>query len=158
MGLVKFIADRFHQLRRPLAGSEHHDAWRSREYIGRLGERMAARHLKKVGMTILYRNFRAPHGGEVDIVARDGQVLAFVEVKTRTSEKFGRPVDAVGMDKRFLICRGAFEWLRLLDDKHGEINYRFDVVEVCLNMERNKNKKINLIKGAFESPDSYLTG
>ena len=146
-------------LRRPLLEREHHDArWQSKEFIGRLGERMAARHLKKQGMKILYRNFRAPHGGEVDIVARDGQVLVFIEVKTRTSDKFGRPADAVDMDKRFLICRGAFQWLRLLDDKHGEINYRFDVVEICLNVDKNNDKEINLIKGAFESPDRYITG
>ena len=94
----------------------------------------------------------------MDIVARDGQVLVFVEVKTRTSDKFGRPADAVDMDKRFLICRGAFQWLRLLDDKHGEINYRFDVVEICLNVDKNNDKEINLIKGAFESPDRYITG
>ena len=146
-------------LRRPLLEREHHDArWQSKEFIGRLGERMAARHLKKQGMKILYRNFRAPHGGEVDIVARDGQVLVFIEVKTRTSDKFGRPADAVDMDKRFLICRGAFQWLRLLDDKHGEINYRFDVVEICLNVDKNNDKEVNLIKGAFESPDRYITG
>ena len=146
-------------LRRPLQEREHHGArWPTKEFIGRLGERMAARHLKKQGMKILYRNFRAPHGGEVDIVARDGQVLVFIEVKTRTSDKFGRPADAVDMDKRFLICRGAFQWLRLLDDKHGEINYRFDVVEICLNVDKNNDKEINLIKGAFESPDRYITG
>ena len=124
--------------------------------IGCLGERMAVRHLKKAGMKILYRNFRAPHGGEIDIVARDGQILTFIEVKTRTNEKFGRPVEAVNMDKRFLITRGACEWLRMIDEDQNKINYRFDVVEVIL--ERGKIARINLIKCAFETPDSYLIG
>ena len=98
--------------------------------VGCLGERMAVRHLKKAGMKILYRNFRAQHGGEIDIIARDGQVLTFIEVKTRTNEKFGRPVEAVNMDKRFLITRGACEWLRMIEEDQNKINYRFDVVEV----------------------------
>ena len=66
------------------------------------------------GRKLLYRNFRSPKGGEVDLVARDGKVLSFVEVKTRTSEKFGRPLDAVDREKEKLIERGANEWLRLL--------------------------------------------
>ena len=79
-----------------------------------MGERIARVYLKGEGRKILYRNFRAPKGGEVDIVARDGEVLSFVEVKTRTSEEFGRPLDAVNRKKQKLIERGANEWLRLL--------------------------------------------
>ncbi len=59
------------------------------------------------------------------------------------------------MDKRFLIARGAFEWMRLLDGEGIAINYRFDVVEVLL--KKNQKEQINLIKGAFEAPDSYLS-
>lgn len=154
MGLVKFIGDRLRQLRRPHFNLSRAGERASSLIVGQLGEDLAVRHLKRQGMRVLYRNFRATHGGEVDIVARDGQVLAFVEVKTRTSEAYGRPVDAVNLDKRYLVSRGAFEWLRLLQGGSKEINYRFDVVEVLL--EEGKPGKINLIKGAFETPDCYL--
>ena len=77
--------------------------------LGRKGEKVAARHLRSSGHKILFRNFRAPHGGEVDIVCRDRRhdELVFVEVKTRSSEEFGRPLDAVDRKKRRLILRGA---------------------------------------------------
>ena len=72
----------------------------------------------------------ARHGGEVDIVCRDRDTLVFVEVKTRTREDFGRPVEAVNAAKRKLISRGALAWLQLLDNP--DILVRFDVVEIIL--------------------------
>ncbi|BCX49992.1 UPF0102 domain-containing protein [Haloferula helveola] len=98
--------------------------------VGVLGERIARQWLRANGAKILYRNFRAPQGGEVDIVARSGSLLLFVEVKTRTSSGFGRPLDAVNLEKQKLIRRGANEWLRLLGSR--EIPWRFDVIEVIL--------------------------
>ena len=154
---MKFIVNRLPLLRTLLGRSlKDNGQALSKMEIGCLGERLAVRHLKKSGMKILYRNFRAPHGGEIDIIARDGHVLTFVEVKTRTNEKFGRPVEAVNLDKRFLITRGACQWLRMIDENQNNINYRFDVVEVIL--EQGKSARINLIKEAFETPDSYLMG
>ncbi len=152
---MRFIGDRLRLLRNSQPPFNEAGDLLSKQDVGKLGESLAAKHLKRHGMKVLYRNFRAPHGGEVDLVARDRGVLAFVEVKTRTSETFGRPVDAVNMDKRFLIARGAFEWMRLLDGEGIAINYRFDVVEVLL--KKNQKEQINLIKGAFEAPDSYLS-
>ena len=92
---------------------------------------MAARHLKRSGYRVLYRNFRAPHGGEVDIVCRDKScnVLAFVEVKTRTSVAFGAPGEAVTREKQRLIARGALAWLELLGNP-DDITYRFDIMEI----------------------------
>jgi putative endonuclease len=92
---------------------------------------MAARHLRRNGHKILRRNFRAPHGGEVDIVCRDTRhnELVFVEVKTRSSEKFGRPGEAVDTKKRRFIIRGAMKWLRMLE--MPDIVFRFDIVEVA---------------------------
>lgn len=124
--------------------------------IGALGEKLAARHLRSEGYKVLYRNFRAVEGGEVDIVCRDGEVLAFVEVKTRTSTRFGRPIDAVTMDKRYLITRGAMEWLRLLDAEDGRIRYRFDVAEVIL--ADGKAPTFNLVREAFETPEPFIYG
>ncbi len=64
----------------------------------------------------------------MDLVCRDGETLAFVEVKTRSSDEFGRPADAVDGEKRELIARGARSWLRLLGGR--DVVVRFDVVEV----------------------------
>jgi Holliday junction resolvase-like predicted endonuclease len=79
--------------------------------VGRMGERLAANYLRNNSHKILYRNFRAPHGGEIDLVCRDKRYheLVFVEVKTRSSEDFGRPLAAVDRKKRRLILRGAIE-------------------------------------------------
>jgi putative endonuclease len=121
--------------------------------IGELGEGLAARYLVgRERYKVLGRNFKAPHGGEVDLVCRDGEVLAFVEIKTRTSEDFGRPIDAVDAKKRRLIAKGALHWLRLLS--HPDINFRFDVAEVLL--EEGKAPQVTLVRGAFELPEPYL--
>lgn len=94
---------------------------------------------------MLYRNFRAPGGGEIDIVVRDGAELCFVEVKTRTKIGAGRPLDAVDAPKQELIEKGAREWLRLL--RRDDMPRRFDVVEVFL-IEGEK-PQVSLVKNAF---------
>lgn len=102
-------------------------------------------------MKILYRNFRAPRGGEVDIVAREGRSLLFTEVKTRRAGGPGRPLEAVNENKRRLIRRGANEWLRLLGTR--EIPWRFDVIEVVL--EEGEKPRIHRVENAF--PDGPLS-
>ena len=94
---------------------------------------------------MIYRNFRAPGGGEVDLVARERNVLLFVEVKTRTGEGHGRPLEAVNREKRDLIRRGAREWLRLLGTR--QIPWRFDVVEVLLT--DGEKPTVNWVRNAF---------
>ncbi len=64
--------------------------------LGARGEKLAARYLRRHGFKVLYRNFRGRHGGEIDLVCRERDTLVFVEVKTRTREDFGRPLEAVG--------------------------------------------------------------
>ena len=119
--------------------------------LGRRGERMAAEHLKARGHKVLFRNFRAPHGGEVDLVCRDKRhdELVFVEVKTRTTEEFGRPFDAVDRKKRRLILHGAMTWLKMLD--MPDITFRFDVVEVVMT----EPPDIRHIEKAFRLPENY---
>jgi putative endonuclease len=126
----------------------------SRAETGLLGELLAARHLQQKGRKILRRNHRGPHRGEVDIVARHGNVLTFVEVKTRTSSAFGRPADAVTADKQRLIQRGALDWLRLLGNPCVAI--RFDIAEVLL--VDGEVPRVNLIENAFTLPDSSMAG
>lgn len=126
----------------------------SRSEIGRLGEHLAAKHLSQYGRRVLYRNYHGLHRGEVDIVARHGETLTFVEVKTRTSSEFGRPADAVNQDKQRLIQRGAQDWLRLLGNPR--INIRFDIAEVLLI--DGEVPKLNIIENAFSLPDSSMAG
>ena len=95
----------------------------------------------------MFRGYRAPHGGEVDLVCRDGRTLCFVEVKTRRSLDYGRPVEAVTAAKQALVIRGAMEWLRRLGEKNEGICYRFDVVEVLLIA--NKSPEVTWLKSAF---------
>lgn len=94
--------------------------------LGDFGEAAAAAHLEKSGMTVKERNFRT-RGGEIDIVADDGDVLVFVEVKTRSSDKFGCPSEAVDI-RKIEHMKAAAEQYFLLHPTDGEI--RFDVVEV----------------------------
>lgn len=120
--------------------------------LGREGEHIAARYLRDHRHKILYRNFRGPQGGEVDIVCRDkpNNELVFVEVKTRTDEEFGRPFSAVNRKKRRLIIRGAMTWLRMLD--MPDITFRFDVVEVVMHTP----PEVRHIRDAFTLPHRYL--
>jgi putative endonuclease len=119
--------------------------------LGRFGERIAALWLRKRGWKILYRNYRAKRGGEVDIVARDRDTLVFVEVKTRSSVAFGNPADAVDEEKQKLVIRGAWDWMRRLG--HPDIFYRFDIVEVIA--QDGKPPEVNHIASAFTSADNY---
>jgi putative endonuclease len=102
----------------------------------------------KKGYRILERNFRS-RLGEIDIVARDGDTIVFVEVKTRSTESFGSPKDAIDARKIRRITRGSMDYLRR-NFKHGDvnINIRFDVVTVEL---KDSGFSTELIKDAFEA-------
>jgi putative endonuclease len=97
---------------------------------GELGERAAKRYLKRQGLKFLAANFRSERG-EIDLVFRDGDCLAFVEVKTRSSERWVRPAAAVNKRKRTLLSQTALDYLRLL--KNPQVKVRFDIVEVLLH-------------------------
>ena len=126
--------------------AEQHAA-ADKDVIGRLGEDIAAKYLQGRGCRVLYRNYKGPGGGEIDITCRHGQVLAFVEVKTRTSLAYGRPAQAVTKEKQNLILRGAAAWLRILDKT--DVPFRFDIVEVLLIPGHQPD--VNWLQGAFSS-------
>ena len=94
--------------------------------MGRLGEDLAAGWLEGKGMKVLARNFRA-RGGEVDLIVREGDVLAFVEVKSGRSDIFGPPESWVTPRKRRHLVRAARAYLAK-NPWDGEV--RFDVVAV----------------------------
>ena len=98
---------------------------------GRRGEDLAYRHLRKLGYTVVARNYRPRNGrGEVDLIAWDGPHLVFVEVKTRSREDFGSPESAVDAEKRRHILRAAEDYMRRAG--HQGACARFDAVSVML--------------------------
>lgn len=100
---------------------------------GAQGEDAAREYLVRRGMKILAANYRTPRG-EIDIVLRDGDCLAFVEVKTRSSELWTRPARAVNARRRRRLTRAALDYLRAIHNP--EVKIRFDIVEVLLDDER----------------------
>jgi len=100
--------------------------------LGRKGEDAAAKFLKRLGMKLVARNLRTPVG-ELDLIARDKTVLAFVEVKTRRGNSFGSPAEAVGPRKQSQIVRAA-RWY-LGENPHQALQPRFDVIAVTVQGE-----------------------
>jgi putative endonuclease len=118
---------------------------RVKDAVGWFGEDLAAAYLRDAGLSVLARNWRC-RDGELDIVARDGDLLVFVEVKTRSSTAFGDPAEAVGPQKAARIRRLALQWLAETDDAFAP-NLRFDVVSV---LRRGPSGPIiRHLKGAF---------
>ncbi len=98
-----------------------------RRTLGRLGEDMAAAYLQRRGYHILARNVHTPHG-EIDLIARKDEVIVFVEVKTRTSLKFGCPEDAVTSRKQAHLLAAAEAYLAQ-HPENGE-TWQFDVIAI----------------------------
>ena len=96
---------------------------------GNYGERVAAAFLRRHGYRVLTRNYKTI-GGEIDLVCRHGKVLAFVEVRTRADETFGRPAETIDARKEDALRHAARRYLELL--QRDDITYRFDAVEVKL--------------------------
>jgi putative endonuclease len=118
---------------------------RDRQWIGGYGERVAADWLRAHGCKILARNFKGPRRGEVDIIARQGRLLLFVEVKTRREGSAIRPLDAVDRTKQKLIERGANAWLKRLGTR--QLPWRFDVMEV--HVKEGMKPRVNHVRDAF---------
>ena len=118
---------------------------KERLQLGAAGEQAAALALKKAGYKILARNYKTKCG-EIDIIAHDKGTLCFIEVKTRDSDVFGLPVEAVHAEKQKQIAKVALWYLkerRLLEKKA-----RFDVVSV--RWSNGLQPKVEIIKNAFE--------
>ncbi len=95
--------------------------------FGNQGERLAAKTLQAKGYRILARNCRS-RWGEIDLIARDGNTIVFVEVKTRSQDDRGRPEEAVTITKQRQISRAASAWLQLHKLNHHRC--RFDVISI----------------------------
>ncbi len=120
---------------------------------GRWGERVAERELRRKGLKILGRRVRVGRRDELDLIARDGEVLVFVEVKARADENLGRPAHAVDKAKRRLLSRAALRYLRSLRDPPRFI--RFDVVEVIGSPRDGSRPVVRHIANAFSLDERY---
>jgi putative endonuclease len=117
---------------------------RVKDAVGRYGEDVAARHLVDAGFDVLARNWRCA-AGEIDIVARDGDVVVICEVKTRSSTAFGVPAEAVTPTKAARLRELALWWLR--EHPAGGSPVRFDVVSVLRS--RAGAATVQHLRGAF---------
>ena len=115
-------------------------------WLGDAGERLAARYLRRQGYTILARRYRTSLG-ELDLVARDGDCVVFVEVKTRRSQDAGHPAEAVHRSKQAQLTRLALAFLK----RFGwlERAARFDVVSIVWG-EKGAEPEITHYRNAFE--------
>jgi putative endonuclease len=125
--------------------------------FGRDSEAEAARYLQRAGYRIVARNYRTPFG-EIDLVAYDGAVLAFIEVKARRTERFGAPHTAITSDKRRRLTRVALAYLasmrpagRVLSPRRAdEPSCRFDLVIIESESKRGPHPvRIELLKDVF---------
>src|SRR5450759_3288949 len=120
---------------------------------GELGERAAKKFLQRRGLKFLTANFRSSRG-EIDLIFREDDCLAFVEVKTRSSEDWTRPAAAVDTRKRRLLSQTALDYLRLL--KNPQVKIRFDIVEVLL--ADGKVHEIRHLPNTFAMAKPYRYG
>jgi putative endonuclease len=132
-----------------VAGKE----WAEHLRRGQLGERTTKKFLQRQGLKFLTANFRSKRG-EIDLIFRDGDCLAFVEVKTRSSEEWTRPAAAVNAVRRRRLSRTALDYLRLL--KNPPIKIHFDIVEVLL-MD-GKVHEVRYLPNAFAMAKPFRYG
>ena len=113
--------------------------------IGDFGEDTACRYLESKNIKVLKRNYHE-RGGELDIIAKDGETIVFAEVKTRVSKSYGEPSEFVDFKKQEKIIKTAVSYLG-----SDDIDMRFDVIEVMYEKrgEALFATEINHIKGAF---------
>jgi putative endonuclease len=118
--------------------------------FGAFGESLAAEYLSENGYKVLERNFSC-RIGEIDIIAVQEDTVVFIEVKTRSSGKFGMPSEAVSLTKQNRMVKTALYYMQ----KNKLLDYmcRFDVLEIIV--DEDNSKRINLIKDAFQYSGKY---
>jgi len=117
----------------------------NRRDLGQTGETIASTYLQKIGYSIVTRNYRCKCG-EIDIIARKGDYLVFVEVKTRTTISHGHPLEAVTQKKQKQISTVAQYYLA--ENNLFDTAARFDVVAVTVS--KNKRAQVEIVPAAFD--------
>jgi putative endonuclease len=113
------------------------------QILAKESENLAADYLSKHGYKILERNYRSVFG-EIDIIAKDKKTICFIEVKSRSSQEFGLPTEAIHLTKRKHMVNSARSYLK--DFNMSDISARFDVISII-------DGKLDLIKNAFDLND-----
>jgi putative endonuclease len=116
------------------------------QQFGKTAESIAAGQLRKQGYKILAQNYRTSLG-EIDIIAREMDVIVFIEVKARNSDRFGNAKQAVTLKKQKKIARVAVSYLKEINQPDARA--RFDVVAVDA---KKKDGNMEIIKNAFDLP------
>jgi putative endonuclease len=116
--------------------------------LGAAGESRAAEHLERAGYRIVARNARAA-GVEIDLVAVRGDLVIFVEVKTRTSDGFGGGAEAVDARKQARLARGAAAWLR----EHRPRTRRARLDVIACTWEAGSGWRLTHYENAFDAGD-----
>ena len=127
-------------------GSEGKGGANHRAELGRSGEALAERYLKKKGYRILERNFRGRYG-EIDIIAGKADGLIFIEVKTRSGSKYGAPKEAVDARKASRIIKASQEYMQSKGTPE-DTAIRFDVIGISTEKEE---PEIEHIEAAFDT-------
>jgi len=117
------------------------------------GEWIARRALQREGWRILGRRVRPDGRHEIDLIARDGEVLVFIEVKMRRSEDFGPPASAVNPAKRRALSQAALRYLKRLPSRPAY--WRFDIVEV-IGVPFSPHPTVRRIENAFPLAERYV--
>ena len=119
--------------------------------VGERGENLAAEFLIRRGFRLVCSNFKVPIGrntrsaivtGEIDLIAFDEEILCFIEVKTRSSDNFASPLDAINLRKQRQIIRTAKVYRKIFN--LSEIRFRYDAVSIVLR--QNKRPEIEIFK------------
>lgn len=118
--------------------------------LGALGEKLAAKYLKQNGIKVLEKNYKCK-AGEIDLIARDGEEIAFIEVKTRPADPYVRGMYAVTPQKQQHLLRAAAYYLA---EHPSPLQPRMDVMEVELDAE-NRLVRVNYIRSAFIQGGDY---
>ena len=105
----------------------------ARSRLGQRGEDAACDLYRRLGFQVVERNYRSGRG-EIDVVARRGDTLVFCEVKTRRSDEWGLPAEAVDRGKQARLRRLAAAWMA--ERRPGYVDVRFDVVSVIVRGDR----------------------
>ena len=142
-----------------LSSQDKHSVNTNTSRIGDYGEKLAAGFLQKNGCRLILANYKVPIGrtlrgvsvtGEIDLIALDKNILCFIEVKTRSSDKFASPLSAVDLRKQRQITRTARVYRKIFHLQN--FPFRYDVVSIILNQK--KAPKIELFK-KFWTEDKF---